>query len=112
MDTLPRAVAGACKIIGLVQEPRGSLSSLAEFAAHGGKFSFFIGKLFGNCGFRTAQLIAHAAWIAAEIPQDLHRQIRGIGAESPVFCEAKNAHIFLNFDIALPYVWRLNSYKV
>jgi hypothetical protein len=23
----------------------------------------------------------------------LHRQIRGIGAESPVFCEAKNVHI-------------------
>jgi hypothetical protein len=37
-------------------------------------------------------LLAHASWIAAEIPQDLHRQIRGIGAESPVFCEAKNVH--------------------
>jgi DNA-3-methyladenine glycosylase I len=30
-------------------------------------------------------LLAHAAWIAAEIPQGLHGQIRGIGAESPVF---------------------------
>jgi hypothetical protein len=40
MDTLPRAFAGACKIIGLVQEPHGSLSSPAEFAAYGGKFSF------------------------------------------------------------------------
>jgi hypothetical protein len=34
-----------------------------------------------------------AQGIAAEIPQDLHRQIRGIGAESPVFCEAKNVHM-------------------
>jgi hypothetical protein len=31
--------------------------------------------------------------IAAESPQDLHKQIRGLAAESPVFCgvAAKNA---------------------
>jgi hypothetical protein len=40
-------------------------------------------------------LFAHATWIEAEIPQDLHRQIRGIGAverdrafHTPVFCGA------------------------
>jgi hypothetical protein len=30
-------------------------------------------------------LLAHATWIVAESPQDLHKQIRGIGAKSPVF---------------------------
>jgi hypothetical protein len=34
---------------------------------------------------KTELLLAHASWIGAEIPQDLHRQIRGIEAESPVF---------------------------
>jgi hypothetical protein len=36
----------------------------------------------------------HAAQgIVAESPQDLHKQIRGLGAKSPVFCgyAAKNA---------------------
>jgi hypothetical protein len=32
-----------------------------------------------------------ARGIAAESPQDLHKQIRGLAAESPVFCGAKNA---------------------
>jgi hypothetical protein len=37
-----------------------------------------------------------AQGIAAKIPQDLHKQIRGIEAESPVFCgtAAKNASKF------------------
>jgi hypothetical protein len=30
-------------------------------------------------------LLAHASWIEAESPQDLHKQIRGLAAESPVF---------------------------
>jgi hypothetical protein len=46
-----------------------------------------------------------AQGIEAEIPQDLHRQIRGIGAverggafHTPVFCEAKNVHIGFGED--------------
>jgi hypothetical protein len=30
-------------------------------------------------------LLAHASWIVAESPQELHRQFRGLAAESPVF---------------------------
>jgi hypothetical protein len=53
---LPRAFAGACKIIA-----RPCILAGHDFA-------------------KAKSLPAHAAWIAAEIPQDLHRQIRGIGA--------------------------------
>jgi hypothetical protein len=44
---------GKALYIRLVQEPRGSLPSPAEFAAHGGKFSVFPGNGFENRGFRT-----------------------------------------------------------
>jgi hypothetical protein len=33
---------------GLVPDPAGSLTSLAEFAANGGKFQYLGGKLFRN----------------------------------------------------------------
>jgi hypothetical protein len=42
------AISASGKSIGLVQEPAGSLTSLAEFAAIGGKFQYFRGKLFRN----------------------------------------------------------------
>jgi hypothetical protein len=42
---------------------------------------------------KTRKAARGAQGIAAEIPQDLHMQIRGIGAKSPVFCEAKNARV-------------------
>jgi hypothetical protein len=40
-----------------------------------------------NClwQFQGLILICHAQGIAAESPQDLHWQIRGLGAESPAF---------------------------
>jgi hypothetical protein len=40
--------------------------------------------------------LVRAQGIAAESPQDLHKQIRGLAAESPVFCgtAAKNAPKF------------------
>jgi hypothetical protein len=46
---------------------------------------------------RDALPLVRARGIAAESPQDLHWQIRGLGAESPVFCgaAAKNAPKFL-----------------
>jgi hypothetical protein len=34
---------------------------------------------------KTELLLAHASWIAAESPQALHGQSRGLEAESPVF---------------------------
>jgi hypothetical protein len=39
------------------------------------------------CGFAAGR----AQGIAAESPQDLHRQIRGLGAESPVFLDTRSA---------------------
>jgi hypothetical protein len=40
----------------------------------------------GCCEFAFCKFARYAAQgIAAEIPQDLHKQIRGIEAESPVF---------------------------
>jgi hypothetical protein len=41
-----------------------------------------------NCQrqFRWLVLGCYAQGIEAESPQDLHKQIRGLGAESPVFC--------------------------
>jgi hypothetical protein len=44
---------------------------------------------------REAQKARGAQGIAAESPQELHWQFRGLGAESPVFCgiAAKNALI-------------------
>jgi hypothetical protein len=41
-----------------------------------------------NCQrqFRRLVLSCHAQGIVAESPQDLHKQIRGLAAESPVFC--------------------------
>jgi uncharacterized LabA/DUF88 family protein len=36
-------------------------------------------------------LLAHAAWIEAEIPQKAHGRFRGIGADSPVFAKQKCA---------------------
>jgi hypothetical protein len=36
--------------------------------------------------FDLAVNLSYAQGIAAESPQDLHRQIRGLAAESPVFC--------------------------
>jgi hypothetical protein len=52
------------------------------------------GHGFAGRGFAfTNPLPAHAPGIAAEIPQDLHGQIRGIAAESPVFCGAKKAPV-------------------
>jgi hypothetical protein len=43
-------------------------------------------------GFAFANpLPAHAQGIAAESPQDLHLQIRGLGAESPFFAKQKCA---------------------
>jgi hypothetical protein len=82
MDTLPRAFAGACKIIGLVQEPHGSLSSPTEFAAHGGKFSFSGAVGAETEVSRTTLLPAHAQGIAAEI-LFCRKAAKKIGAESP-----------------------------
>jgi hypothetical protein len=46
------------KIIRLVQEPRGSLPSPAEFAAHGGKFSFFSRNVVQKLRFLNNFIIA------------------------------------------------------
>jgi hypothetical protein len=54
-------------------------------------------------------LFAHAQGIEAEIPQDLHRQIRGIGAESPTPPQAgmrpnssSEKFLILNFSFFFP----------
>jgi hypothetical protein len=56
----------------------------------------------GNCLWQFPGLVlsCRAQGIVAESPQDLHWQIRGLGAESPVFCEAKNA---LKFRIEVKF---------
>jgi hypothetical protein len=46
---------------------------------------------------KAKSLLAHATWIEAEIPQDLHGQIRGIGAESPIPAAGGDAPKFLFF---------------
>jgi hypothetical protein len=63
----------------------GSACKLLRACSISGKI-LGVHKAGGKIAKRFCAAAARRKGIAAEIPQDLHKQIRGIEAESPVFC--------------------------